>query len=103
MCEIRSVETNCSILTDERTAGRTDRQDEASSCFSQYCGRAKALVRSAHAVCVLYLFISGQTLTLAVYSIKCLFFIIEVKSVYSAVRTGYLNKAVCACATYNLN
>jgi hypothetical protein len=25
------------------------------------------------------------------------------KSVYSAVRTGDLNKAVCACATYSIN
>jgi hypothetical protein len=25
------------------------------------------------------------------------------KSVYSAVRTGDLNEAVCACATYNIN
>jgi hypothetical protein len=25
------------------------------------------------------------------------------KSVYSAVRTGSLNKAVCACATYSIN
>jgi hypothetical protein len=27
----------------------------------------------------------------------------EMKSVYSAVRTGSLNKAVCACATYRIN
>jgi hypothetical protein len=25
------------------------------------------------------------------------------KSVYSAVRTGSLNEAVCACATYSIN
>jgi hypothetical protein len=25
------------------------------------------------------------------------------KSVYSAVRTGFLNEAVCACATYSIN
>jgi hypothetical protein len=25
------------------------------------------------------------------------------KSVYSAVRTGTLNKAACACATYSIN
>jgi hypothetical protein len=30
-------------------------------------------------------------------------FITEMKSVYSAVRTGYLNKAVCACAPYSIN
>jgi hypothetical protein len=29
--------------------------------------------------------------------------ITEMDSVYSAVRTGYLNKAVCACATYSIN
>jgi ferredoxin len=30
-------------------------------------------------------------------------FITEMKSVYSAVRSGSLNKAVCACATYSIN
>jgi hypothetical protein len=30
---------------------------------------------------------------------KLIGFITEMKSVYSAVRTGSLNKAVCACAT----
>jgi hypothetical protein len=32
-----------------------------------------------------------------------LVFISEMKSVYSAVRTGDLNKAVCACTTYSIN
>jgi hypothetical protein len=32
-----------------------------------------------------------------------LVFITETKSVYSAVRTGSLNKAVCACAAYSIN
>jgi hypothetical protein len=32
-----------------------------------------------------------------------LVFITEMKSVYSAVRTGSLNKAVCVCATYSIN
>ena len=35
-------------------------------------------------------------MTCATYSINCLVFIAEMKSVYSAVRTGALNKAVCA-------
>jgi hypothetical protein len=35
-------------------------------------------------------------LTCATYSINWLVFITEIKSVYSAVRTGSLNKAVCA-------
>jgi hypothetical protein len=30
-------------------------------------------------------------------------FITEMESVYSAVRTGSLNEAVCACATYSIN
>jgi hypothetical protein len=30
-------------------------------------------------------------------------FITKIESVYSAVRTGDLNKAVCACATYSIN
>jgi hypothetical protein len=37
-----------------------------------------------------------QTATCATYSINWLVFITEMKSVYSAVRTGSLNKTVCA-------
>ena len=46
-------------------------------------------------LCVQYLS-EEQTATCATYSINWLVFITEMKSVYSAVRTGYLNKAVCA-------
>jgi len=42
------------------------------------------------------MFIWEQTATSATYSINWLVFITELKSVYSAVRTGSLNKAVCA-------
>ena len=42
-----------------------------------------------------FLFIWEQTATCATYSINWLVFITEMKSVYCAVRTGYLNKAVC--------
>jgi len=42
------------------------------------------------------LFIWEQTATCATYCINWLVFITEMKSVYSAVRTGALNKAVCA-------
>jgi hypothetical protein len=38
---------------------------------------------------------SEQTATCVTYSINVLVFITEMKSVYSAVRTGLLNKAVC--------
>ena len=40
--------------------------------------------------------LSEQTATCATYSIKWLVFITEMKSVYSAVRSGSLNEAVCA-------
>ena len=40
--------------------------------------------------------ISEQTATSAPYNINCLVFITEMKSVYCAVRTGSLDKAVCA-------
>ena len=43
-----------------------------------------------------FVFIWEQTATCATYSINWLVFITEMKSVYSAVRTGFLNKAVCA-------
>ena len=42
-----------------------------------------------------FVFIWEQTATCATYSIHWLVFITEMKSVYSAVRTGSLNKAVC--------
>ena len=43
-----------------------------------------------------FVFISEQRATCATYSINWLVFITEMKSVYSAVRTGSLNRAVCA-------
>ena len=43
-----------------------------------------------------FVFIWEQTATCATYSINWLVFITEIKSVYSAVRGGSLNKAVCA-------
>ena len=43
-----------------------------------------------------FVFIWEQTSTCATYSINWLVFTTEMKSVYCAVRTGYLNKAVCA-------
>jgi hypothetical protein len=53
-------------------------------------------VRSAHTVFMCFVFIWEQTATCATYSINWSVFIIEMKSVYSAVQTGTLNKAVCA-------
>ena len=49
-----------------------------------------------HSVFMCFVWIWEQTATCATYSINWLVFIIEMKSVYSAVRTGALNKAVCA-------
>jgi len=43
-----------------------------------------------------FVFISEQTATCATYTIDWLVFITEMKSVYSAVRSGSLNKAVYA-------
>jgi hypothetical protein len=60
-------------------------------------------VRSAHTVFMCFVFVWEQTETFATYSINWLIFITEMKSGYSAVRTGSLNEAVCACATYNIN
>ena len=45
---------------------------------------------------ICFVFIWEQTATCATYSINWLVFITEMKSVYCAVRTGNLNKAVCA-------
>ena len=55
-------------------------------------------VRSAHTVFMCFVFIWEQTAICATYSINWLVFITEMKSVYSAVPTGSLNKAVCASA-----
>ena len=55
-------------------------------------------VRSAHTVFMCFVFIWEQTATCATYSINWLVCITQMKSVYSAVRTGSLNKAVCASA-----
>ena len=49
-----------------------------------------------HTVFMCFVFISEQTATCATYSINWLVFITEMESVYSAVRTGAWNKAVCA-------
>ena len=51
-----------------------------------------------HTVFMCFVFIWEQTATCATYSINCLVFIAEMKSVYSTVRTGSLNSAVCAWA-----
>ena len=53
-------------------------------------------VRCAHTVFMCFVSIWEQTVTCATYSINWSVFITEMKSVYSAVRTGSLNKAVCA-------
>jgi len=44
----------------------------------------------------LFVRISEQAAAFALYVNNWMVFITEMKSVYSAVRTGYLNKAVCA-------
>jgi hypothetical protein len=45
---------------------------------------------------VCFVFSSEQTANYALQNIKLFFFITEMNSVYSAVRNGYFNKAVCA-------
>ena len=65
-------------------------------CASSLKVNIATTVSSAHTVFMCFVFIWEQTATCATYSIKRLVFITEMKSVYSAVRTGYLNKAVCA-------
>ena len=48
-----------------------------------------------HTVFMCFVFMWEQTATCATYSINWLVFIIEMKSVYCAVRTGSLSKADC--------
>jgi hypothetical protein len=49
-----------------------------------------------HCMYMCFVFIWEKTATCATYSINWLVFVTEMKSVYSAVRTGSFNKAVCA-------
>jgi hypothetical protein len=56
-------------------------------------------VRSADTVFMCFVFTREQTAPCATYTMNWLFFITEMKSVYSAVRTGSLNKAVCASSS----
>ena len=49
-----------------------------------------------HTVFICFVFIWEQTATCATCSINWLVFVTEMKSVYCAVRTGSLNKTVCA-------
>jgi hypothetical protein len=53
-------------------------------------------VRFANTEFLCFVFIWEQTATCATYSINWLVFITDLKSVYNAVRTESLNKAVCA-------
>jgi len=70
--------------------------------FTLYVMHRQFNIQQLYALPTLYLlgmcfvFIWEQTVTCATYSINWLVFITEMKSVYSAVRTGSLNKAVCA-------
>jgi hypothetical protein len=54
------------------------------------------IVRSTNTAFTCFVFISEQTATCATYTVNRLVVTTEVKSVYSAVRTGSLNTAVCA-------
>jgi hypothetical protein len=49
-----------------------------------------------HCIYVFCIYLKKKTATCATSAIKYLVFITELKGVYSAVRTGPLNKAVCA-------
>jgi len=66
-------------------------------CASSLKVNIATTVPSAHTVFMCFVFIWEQTANCATYSINWLGFITEMKSVYSAVRTGSLNTAVCAC------
>jgi len=54
------------------------------------------ILHSAHTVFMCFVFIWEQTATSTPYNTKWSGFITEMKRVHSAVRTGSLNKAVCA-------
>ena len=72
-------------------------------CASSLKVNIATTVRSAHTVFMCFVFIWEITVTCATYSINWLVFITEMKSVYSAVRTGSLNKAAGASSLKGLN
>jgi len=78
------------------SAVRTGSLNKAYSSRDAKSGLHSTTVRSAHTVFMCFVFIWEKTATCATYNINWLVFITEMKSVYSAVRTGSLNKAVCA-------
>ena len=51
---------------------------------------------SAHNALMCFVWLSEQTVMFPLYSIKLSVFITEAEIVYCAVRTGSLNKGVCA-------
>jgi hypothetical protein len=59
-------------------------------------GEILTTVRPVHTVFMRFVFVWEQTATYATHIKNWLVFITEMKSVYSAVRTGPLNEAVCA-------
>jgi hypothetical protein len=61
-----------------------------------YAMHQQCTVCSAHNVFMCFVFTWEQTATCATSIINWLVFITELKSVYSAVWTGPLNKAACA-------
>jgi hypothetical protein len=64
--------------------GRTDRLDEANSCFPQFCERALNPTFCSHCG---FVWIWEQTAIISLYSINWLVFITETQCVYCAVRT----------------
>jgi hypothetical protein len=61
------------------------------------------ILRDVYVAFMCFVWLSEETVPFALYIINRLVFINKVESVYNAVRTGPLNKAVCACATYSIN
>jgi len=60
------------------------------------CYTNKFNIQQLYAVFMCFVFSCEQTAMCATYTINWLVFITEMKSVYSAVRTGALYRAVCA-------
>jgi hypothetical protein len=65
---------------------------QPSGNFTYHQASHSKIINGAHIAFICFVWISEQTATSALYSIKRLVFITEVESVYSAVRTESLYK-----------
>ena len=94
--------SQCLILQRRTNTSKFNLLKPAGYSMHQQVEHSKT-VYFANIIFMCCVFISEQTTTFALDNINCLVFIIDMKSVYCAVRTGSLNKTVYASFLKSLN